>query len=123
MSMGGSGKKPTRKEVERIVASKEGECMACAVLAERGDLAPELVVVGCDYNHAKSGNIRRGHRWGFALCIYHHRRHPYGQWSFKQMREFYGPSLMDGSALFHDTFGSDDDLIARQDAAIGWVDA
>lgn len=119
MSMG-SGKKPTRKEVERIVASKEGECMACALLAERDELEPELVVVGCDYNHAKSGNIRRGHRWGYALCVWHHRRHPHGQWDFKRMRHIYGPSLMDGSALFHSTFGSDDDLIARQDKTIGW---
>ena len=30
------------------------------------------------------------------------------------MRAHFGPSLMDGSRLFHDTYGSDDELIALQ---------
>jgi hypothetical protein len=38
-------------------------------------LGAALVVYGCDYNHAKSGNVRRGHAYGFALCTWHHRRH------------------------------------------------
>lgn len=39
-----------------------------------------------------------------------------------EMRAWYGPSLMDGSRLFRDTYGTDDELIARQDKLIGWVD-
>lgn len=30
---------------------------------------------------------------------------------------------MDGSRLFHETYGSDDELLALQDELIGWTDA
>jgi hypothetical protein len=30
------------------------------------------------------------------------------------MRQIYGPSLMDGSRTFHETYGSDDELITNQ---------
>lgn len=109
MKRGRSTGKPTKAEADRIVQSKEGPCIACMVRAVSGLMSPEDVVVGCDYNHAKSGNIRRGHIDGYALCIYHHRRHP-----IHGGREKYGPSLMDGSRLFHDTYGSDDELIEMQ---------
>lgn len=97
---------PTSAEAERIVAAKVGPCMAC--------LAPELVVIGCDYNHAKSGNVRRGHLFGYALCAWHHRRHPLEGNTFAWMRAIYGPSLLDGSRVFHETYGSDDELIEQQ---------
>lgn len=113
------GKSMTKAEAARIVAAKEGECVCCVILRERGELEPEMVVVGCDYNHTKSGNIRRGHRYGFALCRWHHERHPWGQFTHKQSREIWGVSLKDGSRLFHETYGSDDELIARQDALLG----
>jgi hypothetical protein len=35
------------------------------------------------------------------------------------MREHFGPSLMDGSRLFHATYGSDDELIALQSEILG----
>ena len=88
--------------------------MACTVMLSLGRLKPDEVVVGCDYNHAKSGNVRRGHRAGYALCTWHHRRHPIPPMDIKATSRRYGPSLMDGSSLFHMTYGSDDDLIALQ---------
>jgi len=99
-----------------MLLAKAGPCMACLSLVTQQLLEPGLVVYGCDYNHTKSGNIRRGHAFGFALCTWHHRRHPLGGNSFATMREVYGPSLMDGSRVFHETYGTDDELIEQQTA-------
>jgi hypothetical protein len=99
-----------------MLLAKAGPCMACLSLVTQQLLEPGLVVYGCDYNHAKSGNVRRGHAFGFALCTWHHRRHPLGGNSFATMRKVYGPSLMDGSRVFHETYGTDDELIEQQTA-------
>lgn len=107
---------PTAAERARMLLAKAGPCMACLSLVTQQLLEPGLVVYGCDYNHAKSGNVRRGHAFGFALCTWHHRRHPLGGNSFATMREVYGPSLMDGSRVFHETYGTDDELIEQQTA-------
>lgn len=105
---------PTAEEAARIEASKVGPCCACVVYSRAGKMPRELIVYGCDYNHAKSGNIRRGHLAGYALCIYHHRRHPLLA-TIPQTAKHYGPSLLDGSRLFHSTYGDDDSLVALQD--------
>lgn len=105
---------PTAAEAERIELAKAGPCMACLVFQMAGLLSSHRVVYGCDYNHAKSGNRRRGHFFGFALCVWHHRRHPVEGKTLSQTRVIYGPSLMDGSRVFHETYGSDDDLIEQQ---------
>lgn len=114
MAMQHSTGTPTAVEAERIEAAKVGPCMACLSLLLAGLLDAGLVVYGCDYNHAKSGNVRRGHMFGYALCTWHHRRHPIEGNSFATMREVYGPSLLDGSRVFHETYGTDDDLIEQQ---------
>ncbi len=105
---------PTKEEAARIEAAKVGPCMACLSLVLQQLLEPGLVVYGCDYNHAKSGNLRRGHLFGFALCKWHHMRHPLEGNTFATMRQIYGPSLMDGSRTFHETYGTDDELIEQQ---------
>ncbi|MGY6085132.1 Ref family recombination enhancement nuclease [Stenotrophomonas sp. SM006] len=105
---------PTREESARIELAKTGPCMACLALQMQQLLEPELVVYGCDYNHTKSGNVRRGHMEGYALCKWHHMRYPMEGNTFATMRQIYGPSLMDGSRTFHETYGSDDELIANQ---------
>lgn len=105
---------PTAAEAARIEASKVGPCMACLSLVTQELLGARRVVYGCDYNHAKSGNKRRGHAFGYALCVWHHRRHPMPGKTFAETREIYGPSLMDGSRTFHETYGTDDELIAQQ---------
>lgn len=114
MAMQHSTGTPTAAEAARIEAAKVGPCMACLALVVAGHLDAELVVYGCDYNHAKSGNRRRGHMFGYALCVWHHRRHPQESKTLAQTREVYGPSLMDGSRVFHETYGTDDDLIEQQ---------
>ncbi len=105
---------PTKGEATRIEAAKVGPCMACLALVMQQLLQPSLVVYGCDYNHAKSGNVRRGHAFGYALCKWHHMRHPLEGNTFATMRQIYGPSLLDGSRVFHETYGTDDELIAQQ---------
>ena len=104
----------TPDEAARVVAAKEGPCVACYLRAREWGMDPGRIAVGGDYNHCKSGNIRRGHAAGYCLCDWHHRHHPVQGVSHASMRDVWGPSLMDGSRLFHETYGSDDELIALQ---------
>lgn len=111
--------KMTVAEASLVERAKVGPCMACIRRYLAGLLPWGYVVCGCDWNHAKSGNIRIGHAAGYALCIWHHRMHPLSQGALRlsataATRETYGPSLMDGSRLFHATYGSDAELIALQ---------
>lgn len=120
MKRGLSTTKPTKAEAARIIAAKDGPCMACLAYANTGLMESDFVIYGCDYNHAKSGNVRRGHMEGYALCIWHHRRvYDHSAANCREMREVFGPSLMDGSRLFHETYGSDDELIAAQ---TNWIE-
>lgn len=119
MKRGRSTGKPTKAEADYIEIVKEGPCIACTVLVERGLLPAWKAQGPSDFHHLKSGNIRRGHMHGVALCGWHHRGLLDWGYTHADMREEYGPSLMDGSRLFHDTFGSDDELLARQRELIG----
>jgi hypothetical protein len=105
---------PTRSEKARIDVAKEGPCMVCLLLFMRKLLPQHLVVYGCDYHHCKSGNIRRGHFFGFAMCQWHHERVPQEGRSFEWMSQTYGWSLKEGSRTFHQLYCSDDELIAQQ---------
>jgi hypothetical protein len=117
---GPSTGKPTKAEEARIVACKEGPCVACLVWSE-SDEAPIgfAVVHGCDYHHTLSGGRRRGHMYGIGLCAYHHRGVPNWGCTVKEMRVHYGPSLMDGSKVFRDAYGTDDELLAGQNLLLG----
>lgn len=106
----------TKVEVSRVLTAKECMCVACYVRAQEGLMPSEYIAVVSDYNHTKSGNIRRGHGKGYALCLWHHKRQiEVDGWTFAQMTEVFGVSLLDGSRLFHEAYGSDDDLILLQD--------
>lgn len=107
--------KPTKEEADRIVASKEGPCMACLVAGRDGLCATEL---GNDYHHTLSGGRRRGHMHGFGLCLWHHRGVPIEGALPAYMRFYHGPSLMDGSKIFRETYGTDDELIELQTITI-----
>lgn len=115
---------PTKAEAARIVESKFGPCIPCLVWALAGCMPIEHVQIGGDYNHAKSGNIRRGHGAGFCGCGWHHRQVVPSGWTHEAMRTHYGPSLIDGSRVFHATYGSDDELIDLQSRvlALGSID-
>lgn len=107
-------RQPTKAEGERIEQAKTCACIPCLVWASLGNMPMEDVAELSDYNHAKSGNIRRGHGKGYAGCLWHHRGRVEDGWTHQTMRAHFGPSLMDGSRLFHETYGDDDDLILIQ---------
>jgi hypothetical protein len=103
--------KPTREESAWIVACKEGFCIAC--------LTMKIYSTPCDYHHFKSGNVRRGHMYGIGLCGWHHRGLTERGWSHSAMRMKFGPSLIDGSRLFRDEYGTDDELLATAKELLG----
>lgn len=118
MKRGRSTGKPTKAEAARIVDSKEGPCIPCVVWAALGNMDAADIADGGDYDHKKSGNVRRGHAAGFCSCGWHHRGLVGEGWTRDGMRNHFGPSLTDGSRLFHNTYGSDDHLIALQTALL-----
>lgn len=105
-------KKPTAAELEHMGRCRDGPCIPCIVRLRAGHLSEDEVFVGVSYDHKKSGNIRRGHLYGFASCAWHHFGHPLP--AHLPGPNTYGPSLMDGSRLFRETYGSDDELIELQ---------
>lgn len=120
MKRGLSTTTPTAAEAARIVACKEGLCVACVIWSEMPESPWNLMVYpGCDYHHLLSGGRRRGHMFGVGLCPWHHRGLVGFGCTHDEMRSHYGPSLAEGSKPFHAMFGSDEDLIARQDQMLG----
>lgn len=110
-----SRRAPNTEESAYIVACKEGLCVACWIRSKQPDCPWQFFpVTGCDFHHFKSGNVRRGHLFGVGLCGWHHRSLLHFGCTHKEMRDTFGPSLMDGSRLFHDFYGSDDELLAVQ---------
>ena len=120
MKRGRSTGKPTREEEARIVAVKEGPCVACLIWQKHPDCPAGFTPwIGVDYHHLLSGGRRRGHMFGVGLCPYHHRNVPDFGCTHEEMRKHYGPSLAEGSKPFHATFGSDADLLAKQSELLG----
>jgi hypothetical protein len=66
----------------------------------------------------KAGQARRGDEYTIGLCPYHHVGEPIYGMSVEQCRDVLGPSLKLHSRAFRDEFGSDDDLLARQNELI-----
>jgi len=101
--------------------------MACLVWFARRHDGENFIIYGCEYNHVKSGNIRIGHGHGYSLCLWHHRRQPQPNtpqdgMDFKMLTRVYGPSLLDGSRLFHEIYGTDSELIEQQTQQLVSVD-
>lgn len=109
MSFG--GKSMTKPERDRITAIKEGECLACA---QRGH-----EIAGVEAHHLLSGGRRIGHHATIGLCPWHHRGAVLFGATHAYMRAIYGPSLAEGSKPFHAEFGSDAELLARQNELLG----
>lgn len=113
------GAKPANKEeIAHMAVCKEGPCIPCLSFAMQGKMPWAAIVFGVTYDHKKSGNKRRGHLFGFGSCVWHHLRHPmhngFSDGTIKGTFRAYGPSLLDGSATFRDTYGTDDQLIELQ---------
>jgi hypothetical protein len=108
----GPQEKPTADESRRMDRIKEFGCIACWM--RLGVHEP------CDVHHLVMPGKRYGHRYTIGLCLWHHRGHAGALPG--HTRALRGPSLMDGSKLFHGIFGNDEHLWAQQDRAIRWED-
>ena len=54
------------------------------------------------------------------MSDWHHQAYPLPNWTAPMMREHYGPSLAEGSKPFYATFGTAQELMAKQRA---WLEA
>jgi hypothetical protein len=118
---------PTPVQAARMTAAKNGPCIPClsgvmggvieALHACRGGYDGQHERPMMEYNHTKSGNIRRGHGFGFATCLWHHhgsqQLHALGL-DYETAYARWGPNLFDQAKVFHFVFGTDDDLIELQ---------
>jgi hypothetical protein len=125
-------KGPNASELAHMGRCKELVCIPCLVRLMLHALPAEWVVVGSEdlkgwyvgllqFHHFKSGNIRVGHHAGIGICLWHHSGNqamPPDGWTHNRLRDRYGPSLNDGSTLFHETYGSDQELQELQDAVL-----
>ncbi len=116
---------PTKAELAHMGLCKERVCVICLQRVAAGLLPAQWAVVGnpdtpalyyglLQYHHTKSGNIRRGHLAGFAMCEWHHEGIPPQGFDKYTAETRWGPSLKGGSRTFHETYGSDDELIEIQ---------
>lgn len=106
---------PNAQERARQQACRESGCTACHVLG-----LPKSEHCGkFEYNHRLHSGLTVGHRWGYSLGLYHHQGKASGGRSLDQMREKYGPNLVDDKGGFHATFGTDQALQNDQDDRIG----
>jgi RecA-dependent nuclease len=113
----------TAEESALVEDAKDCCCIPCHVWSTAGHMPAAHIATQSAWDHKKSGNIRRGHRKGFANCDWHHQAIVPDGWTHARMRAHFGPSLMDGSKLFARTYGSDDELIALQLELLGRKEA
>lgn len=121
-------KPPSKADLAHMGRCKAGPCIPCLVGVSLGLIDPAHACRGgtaadghdlpmMEFNHAKSGNLRRGHRYGYAVCLWHHhgsqQLHALGM-AYGDAFLRWGPNLHDQGNLFRRTFGSDDDLIEVQ---------
>lgn len=104
-----SGKSLTKADEARRTLIHAGHCMACVQL----DPPVNLIGQGLVQWHHTAG--KQHHDKTCGLCIWHHQGYPFYLCSHEEMRTFYGPSLAEGSKPFHKRFGSNAELLERQE--------
>lgn len=105
-------KPATKAELAHLGRVKQLPCVACQQHFQRTN---ELAVMQCgvtESHHALSGGRRRGHMHIVSLGSWHHRAIPLQGWTAAEMEAFFGPSLANGSKPFHESFGTDEELLA-----------
>ena len=107
---------PTKDQRSRIDRIKRMECLACRHnrITHTRPAAPHE---GCDAHHLLSGGQRIGHAATIGLCPWHHRAvkpDSFGWMGVSGCIEAFGPSVATGSKAFHETYGSDEELLAMQ---------
>lgn len=104
--MHSKAKPPTRAEKKRMAAIVDLGCIACIL---RYRHVPQVAEV----HHLLDGGRRRGHEATIPLCGWHHAGRTHGGRTTTAMISGFGPSLAMNAKAFHDTFGSDEELLAR----------
>jgi len=100
------GKALTKADLARRTMIHAGPCMACI---QRG-----IDMTGSGYVQWHHTAGKKRHDLTCGLCMWHHMARPMFGMSHAQLREQYGPSLAEGSKPFHAEFGSDAELLERQ---------
>jgi len=104
-----AGKSLTKADLARRDAIHAGHCMACVQLVPPVDMRGQGFV---QWHHTAG---KKRHDLTCGLCIWHHMGRPFFAATLAEMRADYGPALSEGSKPFHEAFGSDAELLARQD--------
>lgn len=107
--------KPTKDDLARWALIRDKGCVCCI---KKGVLQWHPVEI---HHLLLAGKKRRGHRFTIGLCSLHHRNVRSTDYP-EELRWLFGPSLPAGSRIFHEAFGTDDELLAYQDELIGWTD-
>jgi hypothetical protein len=108
------GRALTKADEARRTKIHAGNCIACA---QRGI---DLTGSGYVQWHHLEGKTKPGcHQKTVGLCLWHHQARPMGTDTHKYSRAYYGPSLDEGSKPFHAEFGSNAELLARQNELLG----
>lgn len=102
---------PTQAERARFTDLQAPGCLACRAEGHPGTPA--------DVHHVLLGGRRRGHRFTMALCPWHHRGVPPDPLRPSEARGALGPSLALHPAAFAARYGSQEALLALQDALLG----
>lgn len=101
-----SGKSLTKADEERRRLIHEGGCMACA---QRG-----INMAGSGYVQWHHLNGKKHHDQTIGCCLWHHQGRPMYEMTEKQCRDYFGPSLFHEKKAFHAAFGSNAELLERQ---------
>jgi hypothetical protein len=119
-----STKPPTVAELARFAAMRQIGCLACLKNREIGRASATLVQRRLEIHHLLSGGRRIGHEATICLCHFHHQGKflPYVDYSYTAQAAAFGPSLEREPRHFHELYGTDDELLARQNALLAaWI--
>jgi hypothetical protein len=115
-----STKPPTAEDEERFQAMRQIGCVACLKNQEVGRASATLVLRRLEIHHLISGGRRIGHHATICLCHFHHQAKflPYVDYGYQAQAAAFGPSLEREPRRFHDMYGTDEELLARQNALL-----
>lgn len=110
--MVGKTKPPTAAQRRRMTRIKQLGCILCRELG--------LGIMPCEIHHITDCGRRLGHDHTVGICCWHHRGEP---WTLdmrpSQMTATVGPSLAKNKRAFVSEFGTELDILKRQNDLIG----
>lgn len=115
-----STKPPTADDQARFEAMRRVGCLACLKNQEAGRASATLVLRRLEIHHLLSGGRRIGHYATICLCHFHHQAKflPYHEFGYQAQAEAFGPSLEREPRRFHELYGTDQELLDRQNALL-----